>query len=134
MFLIFLRNGCGYRIVSLVTSILFLSLSPGVTERAQAAPLALPAPDQFITATPPVSPPLLKGIQLYPQDPLTFDFIIDEGDKPLDTAAFQKETTRLIKYFLAGLTIPDDELWVNLSPYEKDRVATEALGLFARSG
>ena len=32
------------------------------------------------------------------------------------------------KYFLAGLTIPEGDLWVNLSPYEKDRMVPEALG------
>ena len=28
----------------------------------------------------------------------------------------------MIKYFFAALTIPDKDIWVNLSPYEKDRM------------
>ncbi|MDO8675846.1 MAG: histidine phosphatase family protein [Candidatus Omnitrophota bacterium] len=35
---------------------------------------------------------------------------------------------KLIKYFLTALTIPEKDLWVNLSPYEKDRMIAENLG------
>src|SRR5262249_36750514 len=38
------------------------------------------------------------------------------------------ESTKLIKYFLAALTIPEKDLWVNLSPYEKDRIVPENFG------
>ena len=43
--------------------------------------------------------------------------------------ALKQEATKLIKYFLASLTIPDQDLWVNLSPYEKDRVIPKSFGL-----
>ena len=39
----------------------------------------------------------------------------------------KNESEKLIKYFLAGLTIPEKDLWVNLSPYEKDRIVPEVL-------
>ncbi|MBF0511175.1 MAG: hypothetical protein HQL13_02485 [Candidatus Omnitrophica bacterium] len=39
------------------------------------------------------------------------------------------ESTKLIKYFLASLTIPEKDLWVNLSPYEKDRIIPQSFGL-----
>jgi len=35
----------------------------------------------------------------------------------------------LIKYFLASLTIPENDLWVNLSPYEKNRIVPGSFGL-----
>ena len=35
----------------------------------------------------------------------------------------------MIKYFLAALTIPEKDLWVNLSPYEKDRIIPHSFGL-----
>ena len=35
----------------------------------------------------------------------------------------------MIKYFLASLTIPEKDLWVNLSPYEKDRIIPPSFGL-----
>ncbi|MEI7999122.1 MAG: hypothetical protein WCH62_06430, partial [Candidatus Omnitrophota bacterium] len=39
------------------------------------------------------------------------------------------EATKLIKYFLASMTIPEKDLWVNLSPYEKDRIIPQSFGL-----
>ena len=39
-----------------------------------------------------------------------------------------KTNLKLIKYFLASLTVPEDEMWVNLSPYEKDRIIPLAFG------
>ncbi|HQP10866.1 MAG TPA: nucleoside-diphosphate kinase, partial [Candidatus Omnitrophota bacterium] len=38
------------------------------------------------------------------------------------------ESEKLVKYFLASMTIPKDDLWVNLSPYENDRIIPEELG------
>src|SRR5208283_4730414 len=38
------------------------------------------------------------------------------------------EANKLIKYFLASLTIPEKDLWVNLSPYEKDRIVPQSFG------
>ncbi|MDO8674486.1 MAG: hypothetical protein Q7K71_00005, partial [Candidatus Omnitrophota bacterium] len=35
---------------------------------------------------------------------------------------------KLIKYFLASLTVPEKDLWVNLSPYEKDRIVPTSFG------
>jgi hypothetical protein len=40
-----------------------------------------------------------------------------------------RSRTKLIKYFLASLTIPEKDLWVNLSPYEKDRIIPQSFGL-----
>ena len=37
----------------------------------------------------------------------------------------QKETALLIKYFLTCLTVPQEDLWVNLSPYESGRIISQ---------
>ncbi len=42
--------------------------------------------------------------------------------------ALKTEASKLIKYFLAALTVPEKDLWVNLSPYEKDRIVPDAFG------
>ena len=73
-------------------------------------------------------PPIIQGLTLYPTDPLKFDFIVDLGDKNLKGQALVKEADRLIKYFMAALTIPEKDLWVNLSPYEKDSIIPQAFG------
>src|SRR3989338_1687995 len=90
--------------------------------------LNLPAPGTMLSTTTGYTPLLMEGLTLYPDNPLKFDFIFDRGDSKLDGAPLKEEATRLIKYFLAGLTTPESEMWVNLSPYEKDRIIPEAFG------
>lgn len=102
-----------------------------VTPRTLAAAqeiLNLPAPGSQVSLSPVFIPPLLKGIKVYPNDPLRLDFILDKGDIDNTHQNLESDTNRLIKYFLASLTIPEKDLWVNLSPYEKDRIVPEAFG------
>ena len=68
-------------------------------------------------------------MKVHPENPLLFDFILDSGKTGLnvDGIEFKAESNKLIKYFLASLTIKEDDLWVNLSPYEKDRMITRAV-------
>ncbi len=73
-------------------------------------------------------PPVLLGLKIHPENPLLFDFIVDQGQSKLSTDELKEETTKLVKYFLAALTIPDKEVWVNLSPTEKDRIIPDVLG------
>ncbi|MBF0522532.1 MAG: hypothetical protein HQL24_05680 [Candidatus Omnitrophica bacterium] len=104
-------------------------LSGGVT---------LPAPGTMVSLSQPFHPAVVKGLKVYPENPLKFDFILDKGDafsqydpeRPTGAQGLQlkKESEKLIKYFLASLTIPEKDLWVNLSPYEKDRIIPEAFG------
>lgn len=63
--------------------------------------------------------PLLKGLKVYPKNPLRFDAIVSSNTKGVNT---------LIKYFLASLTVPEKDLWVNLSPFEKERIVPQAFG------
>lgn len=88
----------------------------------------MPAPGQMVALTSAFAPALIKGLCVDPQNPFKFDFIVDVGDSGLEGEAFNEETTRLIKYFLASLTIPEKDLWVNLSPFEKDRIVPEGFG------
>ncbi len=90
--------------------------------------LSLPAPTALISTSTPLQAPAIRGIKFYPNQPFRFDFIVDEGKKRMSSPELSLETTRLIKYFLASLTIPEDDLWVNLSPYERDVIIPEALG------
>ena len=99
--------------------------------RAQsAAPLSklnLPAPGTLVSTSPSFNPAIVTGIKIYPDNPLQFDFIIDIGDDRIQGEALQQESQKLINYFMATLTVPEDEMWVNLSPYEKDRIIAEGL-------
>ena len=101
----------------------------------QAQELYLPAPGIRIPLSPAFNPPVLKGIKVHPDNPLRFDFILDKGNglsspnASVGDPELKAEATKLIKYFLASLTIPEQDLWVNLSPYEKDRIVPQSFGL-----
>ncbi len=88
----------------------------------------LPAVGQSIWLTPVFQPPVLRGMTVHPENPLLFDFIVDRGQDKINNDLLKVESTKLIKYFLASMTIPDKDAWVNLSPYEKDRIIPDALG------
>ena len=74
------------------------------------------------------APPVLLVLKVHPENPLLFDFIVDRGQTKLSEEQFKAETQKLVEYFFAALTIPDKEVWVNLSPYEKDRIIPDVLG------
>lgn len=91
-------------------------------------PLNLPAPGTMVPLSPAFSPSVIIGLRIHPENPLALDFIIDKGDSGLEGRALSDEAERLVRYFFAALTIPEDEVWVNLSPYEKDRIVPDSLG------
>ena len=89
----------------------------------------LPQPGMRVSLSPAFTPSLLKGVKVYPDNPFRLDFILDKGNPSDSTEQLESETTRLIKYFLASVTVPEKDLWVNLSPYEKDRIIPNAFGV-----
>ncbi|MBF0618691.1 MAG: hypothetical protein HQL19_00830 [Candidatus Omnitrophica bacterium] len=112
----------------------------------------LPEPGSMVGLSQAVNPPMLKGVKVYVNDPFRFDFILDKGSQldvrtPLaarghvaseedalqgyassSADGLRVESEKLIKYFLASLTVPEKDLWVNLSPYEKDRIIPNEFG------
>ena len=110
-----------------------ITFSPSLRAQAMiglsdATAFGLPAVGTMITSSPAFTPVLITGIKTFPDNPLRFDFIVDPGDTVLKEEAFKQESEKLIKYFLASLTVPEEDLWVNLSPYEADRVIPHAFG------
>jgi len=93
---------------------------------AQAQVFFLPAPGTMVPLSPEFNPPILKGIKVHPDNPFKFDFILDKGNENVIPA--KAGIQKLIKYFLASLTIPEKDLWVNLSPYEKNRIIAPSFG------
>ncbi len=120
---------------TLSCSIIFIFLSTSVISPtiglAQSIPqttLNLPVPGAMLSISPGFTPPLIKGLTIHPENALEFDFIVYHGDDSLQGKSLEKESLKLIKYFMASLTTPEEEMWVNLSPYEKDRIIPEAFG------
>jgi len=116
------------RIKKLISLFLIFSLFFQQTGLAQVLPTPIiPVGEAF-------NLPVLKGIKFYPDNPLKLDFIIEQGNKTLSQEELKSESSKLIKYFLSALTIPEADLWVNLSPQEPDRVVPTELGLTDMGG
>lgn len=79
----------------------------------------LPEPGTIVGLSEAYSSPFLVGVNYDEADPFKLDFIVDPGDAGRIS---MEERGRLVRYFLAALTIPEDKLWVNLSPYENERI------------
>lgn len=92
---------------------------------AYANELDLPVAGQMLAVSNNVSSPTLKGLKLDLENPLNIEFIVDMNDKKEITKA---KSMTLIKYFFAALTTPKEDVWVNLSPYEKNRIVDKKFG------
>ncbi len=95
---------------------------------AQSA-FVLPVPGEMVELSAPFTPPLLKAIKVDPDDPFAFNFIVDSGSDKMPDNELKTEADKLIRYFLASLTTPENDLWVNLSPYEKNRIIPQSFGV-----
>ena len=118
------------RLCALVAGIglLAASLVPVPVVWAQTQ-LSLPLPGTRVHLSAGYAPLTLRGVMVHPENPFRFDFIVDTGDSELQSAALQEESTLMIRYFLAALTVPEDEQWVNLSPYEQQRIVPGSFGV-----
>ena len=116
------------RSMSLVLVVVFICVNVKPTYANNGFISSIPEVIPVSVVDVPYTPAIMTGMTIYPEDVLKFDFIIDSGDEELKGEEFKKESERLIHYFMASLTVPDDEMWVNLSPYEEDRIIAEGLG------
>jgi len=123
------NNSTFRRCVSLLIIAIFSISTIIIPSNSYAQGVAnLPAPGAMVLTSPAFNPPIIKGITIHTEDPFIFDFIIHPGDENLQGKKLKEESTKLIKYFMAALTVPEDEMWVNLSPYEKDRIIPKGFG------
>jgi len=114
--------------MALGLAFIFLINSVGPFPAAHAdSALGLPTPGSMVNLSPAYEPVMIKGLTVHKDNPFLFDFIVDVGQDHLMGEPLKKEGERLIKYFLASLAIPDKDVWVNLSPYEKQRIIPEVL-------
>lgn len=66
----------------------------------------------------------LKGIKIDSSNPFDITFLIDSGTSQ---TVPQAERNKLISYFIEALAVENEDFWVNLSPYEADRVVADSL-------
>ena len=74
-----------------------------------------------------VSPCVLKGVKAKDNDPTSLDFIVDGGDQSYAEIAANGEYAKQIDYFKSALTVKEENMWVNLSAYEADRMLPKPL-------
>ena len=117
------------RFINSFLIIIFIVSMVFTPRSSYAAGIQLPQPGTMVNLSPQFTPAVLHGVIIYPKDPLRFDFIVDPGNSGLQGAQLTQETTKLVKYFLAGIAIPDEDLWVNLSPYERSRIIPQNFGV-----
>ncbi|MBF0594623.1 MAG: hypothetical protein HQL22_06620, partial [Candidatus Omnitrophica bacterium] len=115
------------KIICLVTlaAFLFSSVSSGYAQSI----LLMPAPGVQVPLSARFEPALMVGLQLDAKDPFRFNFLIARGQQLLSADTKREEYRKLVKYFLASLTTPNADMWVNLSPYEHDRIIPDNFGL-----
>ncbi len=119
-----------HKIVSLTAVVAFISTSFSMPslQAGEVAVSPMPAPGTMVNLSQAFTPAHLQGIVIHPDNALQFDFLIHKGDGNLTEVQKKEEYTKLIKYFLASLTVPDENQWVNLSPYEKNRIIKDDFG------
>lgn len=93
-------------------------------QNSEAAKLGLPEPNQLLKSSDDFSDPVLMGVRLNKDNPLNVDFIVDCADQGNIS---EQESRKLINQFLVALTVPSTDYWVNLSPYESNRVIADSL-------
>jgi len=131
------RKSKAYKVICVFVMAAFVmtSVVPPQASYAQLIPqvgqavLGLPIPGTMVGLTPAHAPAIIKGITVDPANPLNFKFLVDTGHENLKGEELRAESEKLIKYFMAALTVPEEEMWVNLSPYEKDRMIPESFGV-----
>ncbi len=120
---------CAWVLLSFLVTSIFPSFaySHSLPVDPAGLPFILPKPGTRVTLSPAFEPVLIKGLKVHPEDPFKFDFIVDPGDEKLSADDFKKTSQRMVNYFLASLAIPEKDLWVNLSPFEKNHIIPDAL-------
>jgi len=69
--------------------------------------------------------PMIRGLQFDPAEPLNFNFVIDLADQ---NSISEESALKLVRYFMAALAVPQEDVWVNLSPDGKGRIIPDSFG------
>ncbi len=128
-----MRTVGGFSIKKFVARILMVVfLASGIpVPNLQAAEVIvplMPAPGQRVALSLAFTPAQLQGLSIHPDNALKFDVLIQRGQSQLTEIQKKDEYAKLVKYFLAALTVPEKNQWVNLSPYEKNRIIEDDFG------
>ncbi len=110
-----------FKSVAVVVIAAFIGMIPVQSGYAQVV-LSLPAAGEMIHPTAAFQPAAMAGLRVDLKDPFNFYFVMNKGGQELAADDRKAEYQKLIKYFLTSLTTPNQDMWVNLSPNEADRI------------
>ncbi|NTV29256.1 MAG: hypothetical protein HGA80_04160 [Candidatus Omnitrophica bacterium] len=115
------------RLLALVL-VFLVGSQPALLQAQQFNLSSLPQPGAAVAVSNSFEPVLVKGMLLDPTRPLQIRFVVDSGNDAPSPDHVKREGERMVRYFLAAVTMPEADLWVNLSPYEHERMIAEELG------
>ena len=77
------------------------------------------------------TPPTLKSLIVHPDSTDNyFDFVLDTREEEVEDAQeLEPLAKELIDYFFLGITLPSDDLWVNLNSVQESEVTSPRLAL-----
>ncbi len=116
-----------FKRISNIIILIFFGMSQIKTAGAKGLPLP-PGEEERLTLSEEFSPANPVGLKVHPQNPLQFNFFVEPGQQSLSLEEKQAQYQTFAKYFLAALTVEEKDLWVNLSPYEKERIIPDTFG------
>ncbi|MBF0387832.1 MAG: hypothetical protein HQL20_08255 [Candidatus Omnitrophica bacterium] len=111
-----------------VLLVILIGFGPSLVQAQQFVVSQLPVPGNTVGVSPVFDPVLVKGLVIFPREPLKFRFLVDSGNDQAAADRIKEESERMVKYFLAAVTVPEKDQWVNLSPVEHDRMIADTLG------
>src|SRR5205085_2882280 len=95
-------------IVRYIVLLSFFLICLGPLPQVQAQTLALPK----LAVEIPTTTAMVKGLTIYPDHPIQFDFIVEPNDVEAGRESLLRdESMKMIKYFLASLTTPEKDMW-----------------------
>ena len=113
--------------LTIVCAVFWSGVCPNILQAKQAIAaemVTLPKIGTMVGLSDSFNKPFLRGVRYDESNPFNLEFILDRGTEGTVSA---EEKSRLVRYFLAALTVPEDKLWVNLSPYEKERIIDDSV-------
>lgn len=100
-------------------------------KHTEASLLGLPEPTAMLSVSDDYTLPILKGLKFNSDNVFDISFVVDSGSlsktQLKDPRYLGKEIKRIVDYFLAALMVDESQLWVNLSPYEQNRILDDEL-------
>jgi hypothetical protein len=115
-----------FRVIAITVIIAYVVTIPASSGYAQVA-RPLPPPGQMVRISGQYASPVMTGLRVNLKNPFNLHFILSNGQKQMDAFATKDVYNRLIKYFMAALAIPNNDIWVNLSPNESNRIIVDSV-------